>query len=133
MRRLMRSAKRSVYHCGIRLTDRKRRRPVRSRADGAPPLFAPIANVNLVGQHQTLPAANPQTPSASLIVQEDFVVSLLPTQQIPHQQIAGVYHRRIGDIVVTSISDGYLDGTLDVMKNVDIDKARAILFGQRAR
>ena len=27
----------------------------------------------------------------------------------PAQQIPGVYHRRIGDIVVTAISDGYLD------------------------
>ena len=30
----------------------------------------------------------------------------------PAQQIPGVYHRRIGDVVVTAISDGYLDGTL---------------------
>ena len=45
----------------------------------------------------------------------------------PVQQIPGVYHRRIGDIVVTAISDGYLDSTLDVMRNVDRDKARQIL------
>src|SRR3954451_17366375 len=45
----------------------------------------------------------------------------------PIQQIPGVYHRRIGDIVVTSISDGYLDSTLDVMLNVDRDRARQIL------
>jgi hypothetical protein len=31
----------------------------------------------------------------------------------PAAQIPGVYHRRIGDIVVTTISDGYLDGTLE--------------------
>ena len=43
------------------------------------------------------------------------------------QQIPGVYHRKIGDIVVTTISDGYLDGTLEVMRNVDLDKARQIL------
>jgi len=47
--------------------------------------------------------------------------------QQPAQQIAGVYHRRIGDIVVTAISDGYLDSTLDVMRNVDLEKARQIL------
>ena len=35
------------------------------------------------------------------------------------QQIPGVYHRKIGDILVTAISDGYLDGTVDVMRNVD--------------
>ena len=45
----------------------------------------------------------------------------------PTQQIPGVYHRRIGDIVVTAISDGYLDGTLDVMRNVDLEQARQIL------
>src|SRR5437899_1555351 len=45
----------------------------------------------------------------------------------PARQIPGVYHRKIGDIVVTTISDGYLDGTLEVMRNVDLDKARQIL------
>ena len=43
------------------------------------------------------------------------------------QQIPGVYHRKIGDILVTAISDGYLDGTLDVMRNVDLEKARQVL------
>jgi len=45
----------------------------------------------------------------------------------PVQQIPGVYHRKIGDIVVTAISDGYLDGDLDVMRNVDLDRAHRIL------
>src|SRR3954464_4920777 len=45
----------------------------------------------------------------------------------PANQIPGVYHRKIGDIVVTTISDGYLDGTLEVMRNVDVEKARQIL------
>ena len=43
------------------------------------------------------------------------------------QQILGVYHRKIGDIIVTAISDGYLDGTLEVMRNVDVEKAHEIL------
>src|SRR5438552_8370983 len=47
----------------------------------------------------------------------------------PAQQIPGVYHRRIGDIVVTAISDGYLDGALDVMRNVDLEKAHQVLRG----
>ncbi|HVZ07805.1 MBL fold metallo-hydrolase [Rhodopila sp.] len=38
--------------------------------------------------------------------------------QIPSAQIPGVYHRRIGDIVVTALSDGYLDGTVEVMQNI---------------
>jgi glyoxylase-like metal-dependent hydrolase (beta-lactamase superfamily II) len=46
---------------------------------------------------------------------------------VPAQQIPGVYHRKIGDIVVTTISDGYLDGTLEVMRNVDLEKAGQIL------
>jgi len=38
--------------------------------------------------------------------------------QVPDAQIPGVYHRRIGDIVVTALSDGYLDGTVEVMQNI---------------
>src|ERR1700686_5006298 len=45
----------------------------------------------------------------------------------PAQQIPGVYHRGIGDIVVTAISDGYLDGSMDVMRNVDLEKAHQLL------
>ena len=45
----------------------------------------------------------------------------------PAAQIPGVYHRRVGDITVTAISDGFLDGNLDVMKNIDPDEARRIL------
>jgi glyoxylase-like metal-dependent hydrolase (beta-lactamase superfamily II) len=45
----------------------------------------------------------------------------------PTQQIPGVYHRKIGDIVVTAISDGYLDGNLEVMRNVDLEKAHQAL------
>ncbi len=45
----------------------------------------------------------------------------------PTQQIPGVYHRKIGDIVVTAISDGYLDGSLDVMRNVDLGEAERLL------
>jgi glyoxylase-like metal-dependent hydrolase (beta-lactamase superfamily II) len=48
---------------------------------------------------------------------------------IPTQQIPGFYHRRIGDIVVTALSDGYLDGTVDVMQNITGDEATALLTG----
>jgi glyoxylase-like metal-dependent hydrolase (beta-lactamase superfamily II) len=47
--------------------------------------------------------------------------------QPPQQQIPGIYHRRVGDIVVTAISDGFLDGTLDVLRNIDVEEARRIL------
>ena len=38
--------------------------------------------------------------------------------EVPTQQIPGVYHRRIGDIVVTALSDGYLDGSVEVLQNI---------------
>src|SRR3954447_24063386 len=47
--------------------------------------------------------------------------------QPPTRQIPGVYHRRIGDIVVTALSDGYLDGTVDVLQNITSDDAMRIL------
>jgi len=45
----------------------------------------------------------------------------------PEKQIPGVYHRRVGDIGVTAISDGFLDGNLDVLRNIDKEEARQIL------
>src|ERR1700688_5019544 len=47
--------------------------------------------------------------------------------EVPTRQIAGVYHRRIGDIVVTALSDGYLDGTVDVLQNIAPDDAMRML------
>jgi glyoxylase-like metal-dependent hydrolase (beta-lactamase superfamily II) len=46
---------------------------------------------------------------------------------VPQQQISGVYHRRIGDIIVTAISDGFLDGSIEVLRNISQDAARQIL------
>ena len=46
---------------------------------------------------------------------------------IPQQQIPGVYHRRVGDIVVTAISDGFLDGSMQVLRNITVDEATRIL------
>jgi glyoxylase-like metal-dependent hydrolase (beta-lactamase superfamily II) len=45
----------------------------------------------------------------------------------PDKQIPGLYHRRVGDIVVTVVSDGFLDGNLDVLRNITPDEAREIL------
>ncbi len=50
--------------------------------------------------------------------------------QVPSAQIPGVYHRRIGDIVVTALSDGYLDGTVEVMQNITADDATRMLTAQ---
>jgi glyoxylase-like metal-dependent hydrolase (beta-lactamase superfamily II) len=46
---------------------------------------------------------------------------------VPSSQISGVYHRRIGDIVVTALSDGYLDGTVEVMQNIAPAEAERML------
>ncbi|MFK8021576.1 MAG: MBL fold metallo-hydrolase [Pseudomonadales bacterium] len=36
----------------------------------------------------------------------------------PCSQVPPIYHRLVGDIVVTAISDGYLNGSLDVLINI---------------
>src|SRR5262249_53295451 len=46
---------------------------------------------------------------------------------VPTAQIPGVYHRRIGDIVVTAISDGYLDASYDFTRNITPQDAESIL------
>jgi glyoxylase-like metal-dependent hydrolase (beta-lactamase superfamily II) len=46
----------------------------------------------------------------------------LPTAQIP-----GVYHRRVGDILVTAVCDGYMDGSYDIFRNVDADEVDEVL------
>jgi glyoxylase-like metal-dependent hydrolase (beta-lactamase superfamily II) len=46
---------------------------------------------------------------------------------VPAAQIPGVYHRRIGDIVVTAISDGYLDGAYEFLRNIAPPEAERLL------
>ncbi|QQS12345.1 MAG: MBL fold metallo-hydrolase [Rhodospirillales bacterium] len=46
---------------------------------------------------------------------------------IPENQIPGFYHRRVGDLLVTAVSDGYLDGNLDVLLNIPPDELRELL------
>ena len=46
---------------------------------------------------------------------------------IPQQQIASVFHRRVGDIVVTAIGDGFLDASIDVLRNIERDEIVRIL------
>jgi glyoxylase-like metal-dependent hydrolase (beta-lactamase superfamily II) len=47
--------------------------------------------------------------------------------KIPTQQVAGVYHRRIGDITVSAIADGHLDGSMAVIQNIPEAEAAALL------
>ena len=42
----------------------------------------------------------------------------------PARQIPPLYHRRIGDVVVTAVSDGTLERTHEMMLNVPEDEAR---------
>jgi glyoxylase-like metal-dependent hydrolase (beta-lactamase superfamily II) len=49
----------------------------------------------------------------------------------PTAQVAGVYHRKIGDIVVTALSDGYLDPDVGVLQRItrpEIDQILADSF-----
>jgi glyoxylase-like metal-dependent hydrolase (beta-lactamase superfamily II) len=41
----------------------------------------------------------------------------------PKTQIPGVYHRRINDIIVTALSDGTLERTTDMLRNVTAQQA----------
>lgn len=43
------------------------------------------------------------------------------------KQIPGIYHRRVGDTVVTAISDGYLNGNLDVLVNISSSEADSLM------
>lgn len=46
---------------------------------------------------------------------------------VPTRQVAGVYHRRIGDITISAISDGHLDGSMAVIQNIPEEDAAALL------
>ena len=46
---------------------------------------------------------------------------------LPRTQIAGVYHRRIGDVLVTGLSDGYVDMGYGIFRNIPAEETRAIL------
>jgi glyoxylase-like metal-dependent hydrolase (beta-lactamase superfamily II) len=46
---------------------------------------------------------------------------------VPQAQVPGVYHRKVGDIVVTAISDGYLDGSMAVIQNIEEAEAAQLL------
>lgn len=47
--------------------------------------------------------------------------------QIPTEQIAPLYHRRIGDVLVTALADGYVEPAFSIFTNLDTDGAEAIL------
>lgn len=47
----------------------------------------------------------------------------------PTEQVPGIYHRRIGDVTVTALADGYLDAPFEVMRDIEAKEADEILTG----
>jgi len=47
----------------------------------------------------------------------------------PLNQVPGIYRRRIGDIVVTAISDGHVDASYEMMRDISPSEAEGILRG----
>ena len=45
----------------------------------------------------------------------------------PTQQVPAVYHRRVGDITMTAIGDGHLDGSMAVIQNIAPEAAAQLL------
>ncbi len=45
----------------------------------------------------------------------------------PSAQVPGLFHRRIGDIVVTAVSDGFLQGSMAVLQNITVEESSAML------
>lgn len=45
----------------------------------------------------------------------------------PAEQVPGVFHRRVGDIVLTAVSDGFLEGSMAVLQNITVEESSAIL------
>lgn len=42
-------------------------------------------------------------------------------------QVPGVYHRRIGDVLVTVLSDGYLDTTYEIMRGISPEEGARLM------
>ncbi len=45
----------------------------------------------------------------------------------PTAQVPAIHHRRIGDIVLTVVSDGFLDGSMAVLQNITAEEASDML------
>jgi glyoxylase-like metal-dependent hydrolase (beta-lactamase superfamily II) len=46
---------------------------------------------------------------------------------VEFKQVPAVYHRRLGDVLVTGLSDGYMDMGYEIFRNIPEDEVRAIL------
>lgn len=47
--------------------------------------------------------------------------------KLPAEQVPGVYHRRVGQILVTALSDGYLDAPYEIFNNVERTEVDEVL------
>jgi glyoxylase-like metal-dependent hydrolase (beta-lactamase superfamily II) len=54
-------------------------------------------------------------------------------KSLPSSQVAGVYHRRLGDVVVTGLSDGYMDMGYTIFRNIPEEETKAILAQEHRR
>ena len=55
-------------------------------------------------------------------------MSALPTRQVP-----GVYHRRLGSLLVTALSDGYVDPPADAPRGITREEAEALMLAGNGR
>ena len=72
-------------------------------------------------------ALDPERPIREADTSARILFARQTMTDIPQQQVPGVHHRRIGDILVTALSDGYLDTTLDVTRGLPRPEAEKIL------
>lgn len=54
---------------------------------------------------------------------------MIQAPPVPKLQVPGLHHRRVGDIVVTAVSDGYLNGSNAVLQNMPQDQIAELLTG----
>lgn len=45
----------------------------------------------------------------------------------PTEQVPAIHHSRIGDITLTVVSDGFLDGSMAVLQNISVEDSSAML------
>ena len=49
-------------------------------------------------------------------------------RDLPVDQVPAVYHRRLGDLVISTVSDGYADTPLDVVQGVSQAEATRLVM-----
>jgi glyoxylase-like metal-dependent hydrolase (beta-lactamase superfamily II) len=52
---------------------------------------------------------------------------MIRTVRTPSEQVPGVYYLRVGDIVVTALSDGFFEAGLEVLLNISVEDATDLL------